>query len=79
MEVFAPPGTLVGTVEEEWSIISRKFIIRNASGDVVFRIKGPFCICGYAEFKVSKLNLIKFGKRILGKNFGVISSRGEWQ
>lgn len=56
MEVSAPPGTVVGYVEQEWSILSPSFAIKNASGDTVLRIEGPICtysICGAVEFKVS--------------------------
>lgn len=55
MEVYAPVGTLVGTVQQEWSIFKPKFTIRNAVGDVVLNIEGPCCtmsICGDVDFKV---------------------------
>ncbi|KAF2883007.1 hypothetical protein ILUMI_23145 [Ignelater luminosus] len=55
MEVSAPPGTIVGTVEQDWSICCPAFSIKNPTGDTVLRIEGPFCtmsICGDVEFKV---------------------------
>lgn len=55
MEVSAPPGTVVGTVEQDWSICCPSFSIKNPNGDTVLRIEGPFCtmsICGDVEFKV---------------------------
>lgn len=55
MEVSSPPGTVVGSIEQEWSILTPQFRIKNAAGDVVLRIEGPFCtfsICGDVEFKV---------------------------
>lgn len=55
MEVSAPPGSLCGTVEQEWSLCSPAFRIKNAAGEVVLRIEGPFCtfsLCGDVEFKV---------------------------
>ncbi|CAH1255775.1 unnamed protein product [Diabrotica balteata] len=55
MEVSSPPGTIVGTVEQEWSIFCPTFAIKNASGDTVLRIEGPCCtwsICGDVEFKI---------------------------
>ncbi|CAG9759969.1 unnamed protein product [Ceutorhynchus assimilis] len=55
MEVSSPPGTIVGTVEQEWSIFCPTFAIKNASGDTVLRIEGPLCtmsICGDVEFKI---------------------------
>lgn len=56
MEIYAPVGRLCGTVEQEWSILSPQFSIKNAAGDTVLRIEGPFCtftMCGDVEFKVS--------------------------
>ncbi|KAF4529981.1 hypothetical protein B566_EDAN009157 [Ephemera danica] len=55
MEVTSPPGTVVGTVEQEWSIFTPKFAVKDAAGNVVLRIKGPcltYSICGDVEFKV---------------------------
>ncbi|XP_056645887.1 phospholipid scramblase 2 isoform X1 [Diorhabda sublineata] len=55
MEVSSPPGTVVGTVEQEWSIFCPSFAIKNSSGDTVLRIEGPLCtwsICGDVEFKI---------------------------
>ncbi|XP_065166220.1 phospholipid scramblase 2 isoform X3 [Atheta coriaria] len=55
MEVSSPPGTILGTVEQEWSIFCPTFAIKNASGDTVLRIEGPLCtmsICGDVEFKI---------------------------
>lgn len=57
LEVCAPVGCLVGTVEQEWSILTPQFSVKNAAGDMVFRIEGPFCtfsICGSdVKFNVS--------------------------
>ncbi|MCL4133686.1 UNVERIFIED_CONTAM: hypothetical protein GTU68_048025, partial [Idotea baltica] len=55
IEVTAPPGNVVGSVQQEWSILSPKFSIRNAGGDTVLTIEGPMCtysFCGDVEFKV---------------------------
>jgi uncharacterized protein YxjI len=55
IEVSAPPGTVVGTVEQEWSIFCPSYAIKNPSGETVLRIEGPFCtfsICGDVEFKI---------------------------
>lgn len=55
MEISSPPGTIIGMVEQEWSLCKPLFSIKNAAGDVVLRIKGPICrfgICGDIEFKV---------------------------
>lgn len=65
MEVSAPPGTIVGTVEQEWSICNPQFAIKNHMGEVVLRIEGPVCtwsICGDVEFKVLSLTGEQIGK-----------------
>lgn len=56
MEVSAPPGNTIGSIEQEWSICSPSFRIKNHIGDTVLRIEGPFCtfsLCGDVEFNVS--------------------------
>ncbi|XP_030029424.2 phospholipid scramblase 1 isoform X2 [Manduca sexta] len=66
MEVSAPPGTVIGSIEQEWSICKPNYVIKDAVGDVVLRIKGPCCtfsICGDVEFHVySKEGETKVGK-----------------
>ncbi|KAG0715728.1 Phospholipid scramblase 2 [Chionoecetes opilio] len=55
LEVSSPPGTVIGTVKQDWSILKPKFSVCNASGDVILRIEGPLCtcsICGDVEFTV---------------------------
>jgi len=55
IEVSAPPGNVIGTIEQEWSICSPSFRILNHLGDTVMRIEGPFCtfsLCGDVEFNV---------------------------
>lgn len=55
MEVTAPPGSLIGSILQEWSILSPKFSIKDASGETVLTIEGPICtfsICGDVEFNV---------------------------
>jgi len=55
IEVSSPPGTVIGTVEQEWSMCIPQFVIRDHNGDVVLRIEGPFLtfsFCGDVEFKV---------------------------
>ncbi|XP_038115325.1 phospholipid scramblase 2 isoform X2 [Culex quinquefasciatus] len=55
LEVSAPPGNVIGMVEQNWSIFTPQFSIKDTSGNTVLRIEGPFCtfsICGDVEFKV---------------------------
>jgi len=55
LEVYSPPGNLIGTVEQEWSILEPKYSVKDAEGNVALTIEGPICtfsICGSVEFKV---------------------------
>lgn len=56
MEVSSPPGTIIGLIEQEWSIFDQRFVIKNSAGEIVLRIRGPFftfsCMCGDVDFHV---------------------------
>ncbi|KAL3290075.1 hypothetical protein HHI36_023444 [Cryptolaemus montrouzieri] len=55
MEVFSPPGNLVGTVEQDWSLWCPSYSIKNQNGDTILKIDGPCCTFGCyrdVEFKV---------------------------
>ncbi|XP_071534250.1 phospholipid scramblase 1-like [Panulirus ornatus] len=46
IEISSPPGTVLGSVHQEWSIctpLAGKFTVRNTSDDVVLKIQGPAC------------------------------------
>lgn len=66
IEVQAPPGNVVGTVEQEWSLIIPQYKVKDASGNVVLRIEGPCCTvscCGDVEFQIlSADGAIEVGK-----------------
>lgn len=66
MEVSAPPGNLIGTIEQQWSFWTPKFVIKDAVGNIVLRIKGPCCtfgLCTDVNFKVlSKDGEVQVGK-----------------
>ncbi|KAJ1532389.1 hypothetical protein ONE63_000989 [Megalurothrips usitatus] len=67
MEVSSPPGNHIGKIEQEWSILTPKFVIKDHNDEVVLRIVGPMCplsICGSdVKFKV----LTKDGEHEVGK------------
>ncbi|CAB3377823.1 Hypothetical predicted protein [Cloeon dipterum] len=63
MEVTAPPGTLVGTVEQDWTILTPHFSIKDAAGNFVLKIKGFYSFCGDVEFKILSAD----GVREIGK------------
>lgn len=61
MEVSAPPGNVIGRIEQEWSLCYPSFALKNHNGETVLRIEGPLCtfaLCGDVEFKVSKFKLL---------------------
>ncbi|XP_054731736.1 phospholipid scramblase 2-like [Anastrepha obliqua] len=65
MEVSSPPGCVVGTIEQEWSLCSPSFRIKNHSGDTMLRIEGPFCtfsMCGDVQFNIVSLTGESVGK-----------------
>ncbi|KAG6458825.1 hypothetical protein O3G_MSEX011072 [Manduca sexta] len=42
LEVFAPPGQRIGTIEQQWTVVKPLYLVRNEEGEVVFWIKGPY-------------------------------------
>ncbi|CAH0558286.1 unnamed protein product [Brassicogethes aeneus] len=55
IEVLSSPGIVAGRVDEEWSILLPKYAVKNASGETVLRIEGPFrknLCCGSVKFKI---------------------------
>jgi len=66
LEVCCPPGNPIGTIEAEFSFMTPKFAIKDASGSTVLKIKGPTCtinMCGTIEFDV----LTSDGQTPIGK------------
>ena len=52
-------GNVIGKVQQEWSICSPVYSIKDWANNPVLRIEGPFCTyscCGDVEFKVMGLN-----------------------
>lgn len=67
MEVSSPPGNIIGTVEQNWSILKPSFDLKDQTGQTVLKIEGPFCtfsICGDVEFQVRKFNCQVKGRLI---------------
>lgn len=56
VEVFSPPGCLIGIIEQDWSILTPLFTIRNAANEKILKIEGPIFHCsicgGNVDFKV---------------------------
>eukprot|EP00128_Syssomonas_multiformis_P017206 Colp12_sorted_trinity150504_noHs@9021 len=45
MEVEAPVGNLLGTIEQEYTLWGHHFLIKLASGETVLKLKAPCCVC----------------------------------
>ncbi|KAF2353306.1 Scramblase [Trinorchestia longiramus] len=55
MDIECPPGTAIGRLEQEWSILTPKFAVKDETGRTVLKIEGPICqcsLCGDVEFEV---------------------------
>jgi len=49
MEVSSPPGTVIGSISQQWSIFHPKLLVKDGLGNPVLRIEGPcmtFSWCG---------------------------------
>ncbi|XP_001353869.1 phospholipid scramblase 1 [Drosophila persimilis] len=65
VEVSAPPGQVIGTVEQVCTFLRPKFNIKNSFGDTVLHIEGPICPCkcfSDTNFKVLSANNEEIGK-----------------
>uniref|UniRef100_A0A6M2DSW2 Phospholipid scramblase n=1 Tax=Xenopsylla cheopis TaxID=163159 RepID=A0A6M2DSW2_XENCH len=59
MEVSCPPGTVIGTIDQEWSILKPTLLVKDGGGNPIFRIEGPICRfgCGMSvDFKIFTLD-----------------------
>lgn len=56
LQVESPPGTIIGTVEQNWNIIYPQYTVKNDLGEKIFKIDGPLCTCSICgrnvEFRV---------------------------
>jgi len=44
LEVHSPPGTIIGSVEQKWSLLYPQFVVKDESGATLMNIAGPFCV-----------------------------------
>ncbi|XP_026730695.1 phospholipid scramblase 2-like isoform X2 [Trichoplusia ni] len=42
LQVYSPPGQLIGSVEQQWTAIKPTYLVKNDNGDHVFWIRGPY-------------------------------------
>ncbi|XP_058124709.1 phospholipid scramblase 2-like [Anopheles ziemanni] len=65
LEVSAPPGTVIGTVEQKWTLLRPEFNIKDQHGQTVLIIRGPCCqcsLCGDVKFVVLSKDGTEVGK-----------------
>lgn len=55
LEVSSPPGSVIGRVEQDWSLCHPKFTIKDQQDQAVLRLEGPFCTCKGQHFYRDKL------------------------
>jgi Scramblase len=60
IEISAPPGTVVGSVKQNWSCLIPNFDIKDVTGTAVLKIKGPFITISCCKDVVFKVLLILF-------------------
>ncbi|XP_039761217.1 phospholipid scramblase 2-like [Pararge aegeria] len=41
IQIFSPPGTRIGCIEQKWTPIRPEYFVKNENGEQVFWIKGP--------------------------------------
>lgn len=71
MEVSAPPGNVIGSIEQEWTLCCPSFALKSQNGETVLRIEGPLftsTCCGDVEFKVKYKQHIIFFNETTAKN-----------
>ncbi|XP_055315309.1 phospholipid scramblase 2-like isoform X2 [Sitodiplosis mosellana] len=76
IEVFSPPGELLGTVEQNWTLCKPDYSVKNHNGETVLRITGPICMlpmCCDVEFKILSLDGQQVGR--ISKNLNIV---GDW-
>lgn len=68
LEVWMPPGILLGTVKEKFSLLTREFVIENEQSQVLIRMSIPFrsslCMPKESHFRV-KILICAFPNNLL--------------
>ncbi|XP_037939231.1 phospholipid scramblase 1-like [Teleopsis dalmanni] len=65
IEISAPPGQVIGRVEQEWTLCLPSFRIKDVNDETVLRIEGPCCVsscCNDVNFNVVSLDGDIIGK-----------------
>lgn len=59
IEVWAPPGDLLGRIKETFSLFNAEFVIEDSHGNIIYQIEGPpklLCFCGVEELHLKVLS-----------------------
>lgn len=59
IEVWAPPGDLLGRVKETFSLFNAEFVIEDPYGNIIYQIEGPpklLCFCRAQELHLKVLS-----------------------
>lgn len=59
LEVWAPPGDLLGRIRETFSCFNTEYVVENANRDIIYQIEGPprlVCICRRKEMHLKVLS-----------------------
>ena len=80
LEVFSPPGNPIGSVHQKWSLCEPKFSVKDATGETILYIKGPFCTCCACcdvKFKVIRYRQCNLRFSKIDHPFQVYSADGQ--
>ena len=56
LEVHSPAGTIIGSVEQKWTLCTPLFAIKNERGEEILTIEGPLCgfeCCSDIDFNIT--------------------------
>lgn len=71
-KVYAPPDICIGTIEQKFTGMGSLFVVKDASGEIVQKLKSPLCSflkCGELNYRI-----LSYDSKM---NIGLISS--EWE
>ncbi|XP_044741633.1 phospholipid scramblase 2-like isoform X2 [Chrysoperla carnea] len=58
VEVWIPPGDIIGTIEQNWSITSTSFTVVNSVGNAIYHIEGPTNVCPCVTLTESNFSVL---------------------
>ena len=67
MEVYYPPGNLIGNIKQKWSFCNPTLVIEDTKGNSLFKIVGPACGCGIVHFEIYSTRFPLIGKNVIEK------------